>query len=55
MIAMWASGQMLDDEARKAAEDKANGTKRVGLSPAAIKRKLAAKKAAARAAAKASK
>lgn len=46
---MWASGQELDEEARKTARDKADGVTRASLSPAAIKRKLAAKKAAARA------
>lgn len=54
MIAMWASSQLLDAEARQEAKDKADGVKRATLSPAAIKRKLAAKKAAARAAKKAS-
>jgi len=49
---MWASGQILDAEARQAAKDKAEGVTRVGLSPAALKRKLAAKKAAERAAKK---
>ena len=53
---MWASGQILDEEARKEAKDRADGFgKRVGLSPAAIKRKLAAKKAAEREAKKGSK
>ncbi len=50
---MVASGQMLDAEARKKAEDEASGVKRVGLSPAAAKRRLAAKKKAAREAKKA--
>lgn len=45
---MWASSQILEKEARQAAEDKAAGLTRVGLSPAALKRKLAAKKAAQR-------
>lgn len=45
---MWASGQLLDEEARQEAKDKADGVRRAGLSPAAIKRKLAAKKAAQR-------
>jgi hypothetical protein len=44
---MWASGQKLDEEARQKAKDDAEGVKRVGLSPAALKRKLKAKKAAA--------
>lgn len=50
MIAMWASGQELDEEARQAAKDKSDGTRRMVISPDAIKRKLAAKKAAERAA-----
>lgn len=45
---MWASSQSLDDDARRDAKDKAEGIHRATLSPAAIKRKLAAKKAAAR-------
>lgn len=45
---MWASGQLLEEEARQRAKDKADGVNRVGLSPAALKRKLAAKKAAQR-------
>jgi hypothetical protein len=45
---MWASGNILDEEARQKAKDEADGVKRVGLSPAALKRKLAAKKAAAK-------
>jgi hypothetical protein len=49
---MWASSNMLEAEARKAAEDKAQGVTKMTLSPAALKRKLAAKKAAARAAKK---
>lgn len=49
---MWASSQRLDEEARQEAKDKAEGVRRAGLSPAAIKRKLAAKKKAQRAAAK---
>jgi hypothetical protein len=43
---MWASGQVLDEEARQKAKDKSEGVTRVGLSPAALKRKLAAKKKA---------
>lgn len=49
MSAMWASGQILDAEAAQAAKDKAEGRTRATLSPAAIKRKLEAKKAKARA------
>ncbi len=45
---MWASGNILDEEARQKAKDAAEGVKRVGLSPAALKRKLAAKKAKAK-------
>ncbi len=45
---MWASGEELDEEFRAASKDAAEGVKRYGLSPAAIKRKLAAKKKAAR-------
>lgn len=45
---MWASGQILEAEARQKAEDKAKNTQRYGLSPAAAKRMLAAKKAAQR-------
>lgn len=45
---MWASGQEIEEEARQKAKDKSDGVKRVGLSPAALKRKLAAKKAAQR-------
>lgn len=48
MIAMWCGSQDFEAEARKKAEDKAQGINRVGLSPAALKRRLAAKKAAAR-------
>ena len=47
---MWASGQELEAEARKAAKDRAEGVTRMTLSPEAIKRKLAAKKAAQKAA-----
>lgn len=47
---MWASEQELEDEARKAAKDTADGVRRATLSPAALKRKLAKKKADARAA-----
>jgi hypothetical protein len=47
---MWASSQMLEAEARRKAEDKAAGIHRVALSPAALKRRLAKKKAAERAA-----
>lgn len=45
---MWASGQILDAEARQKAEDKAKGVHRVGLSPAAIIRRAKAKKEAER-------
>ncbi len=47
-MAMHASGCELEAEARQAAKDKADGVRKIGLSPAALKRKLAAKKAAAR-------
>jgi hypothetical protein len=50
---MWASSQLLDEEARQEAKDKAEGVKRATLSPAALKRKLAAKKKAQREARKA--
>lgn len=43
---MYVSGQQLDAEARQKAKDEAAGVRRVGLSPEALKRKLAAKKAA---------
>jgi hypothetical protein len=46
---MIESGHILDAEARQKAEDRAAGVHRVGLSPAALKRKLKAKKDAARA------
>ncbi len=49
-MAMWASGQEQEADARQKAKDEADGTKRMGLSPAALKRRLAAKKAAAKAA-----
>lgn len=49
---MHASGQILENEAAQAARDKANGGQRVGLSPAEVKRRLALKKAKARAAKK---
>jgi hypothetical protein len=49
---MWVSGNLLEEEARQKAKDKAEGVIRVGLSPAALKRKLAAKKAALRVAQK---
>ncbi len=49
---MWASGQILDEEARKEAKDRADGVVKIGLSPAALKRRLAAKKAAQKAAKK---
>jgi hypothetical protein len=42
---MWASSQLLDEEARKEAKDRADGSVTVGLSPAALKRRLAKKKA----------
>jgi hypothetical protein len=42
---MWFSGQALEAEARKEAKDKADGVTTVGLSPEAIKRRLAKKKA----------
>lgn len=51
MIAMWAGSQEFEAEARRKADDKALGINRIGLSPAALKRRLAAKKKAARAAA----
>jgi hypothetical protein len=48
-MAMHASGLQLEREAREAAQKKAAGYgAKIGLSPAALKRKLAAKKAAAR-------
>lgn len=46
MSAMFISGKILEKEERDRAEGKGP---RVGLSPAALKRKLAAKKAKARA------
>jgi hypothetical protein len=49
---MWASGQLLDAEARQKADDKAANVHRVGLSPAAILRRAKAKREAARAASK---
>jgi hypothetical protein len=48
---MWASGQELEAEARKAAKDKADGVKRIQLSPKAIKDRAKRKKAAQRKAA----
>ena len=50
---MVESGHILDAEARQKADDTAAGVKRIGLSPAALKRKLKAKKEAQRAAKKA--
>ncbi len=47
---MHVSGQIMDAEAEKKAKEEAANGKKIGLSPAAIKRKLAAKKAAAKAA-----
>lgn len=47
---MTVSSQQIDEELRKAAKDKADGVRRMSISPAALKRKLAAKKAAQRAA-----
>jgi hypothetical protein len=47
---MWASGQILEAEARQKREDSAAGVHRVGLSPAAILRRAKAKKEAERAA-----
>ena len=47
---MWASGQELEAEARQAEKDKAEGVTRMTISPAALKRRLAKKKAAERAA-----
>lgn len=41
---MWASGQELDAEARKAAKDAVDATKRMRLNPAALAKRLAAKK-----------
>lgn len=52
LIGMHVSGRLLDAEAEQKAREEAQGIKRVGLSPAALKRKLAAKKAAQRAAKK---
>lgn len=49
-MAMHASGQELEAEALKAAREKAEGVTRHKLSPAEIKRRLALKKAKARAA-----
>lgn len=46
---MWASGQELEHEARRKADDQAQGVTRTTLSPAALKRRLAKKKAAQRA------
>lgn len=46
---MWASGQLLEAEARQKSEDKALGVTRVGLSPEALKRRAKAKKEAERA------
>ncbi len=47
---MYVSGQRIEAEQQQKAADKAEGVKRMGLSPAALKRRLAAKKAAAKAA-----
>ncbi len=49
-MAMWASGIELENEARQAAKDEADGVKRFKLNPAALKRRLAKKKAAQKAA-----
>jgi hypothetical protein len=46
---MHVSGQVMDAEAQKKAQEEAQHGKKIGLSPAALKRKLAAKKAAAKA------
>jgi hypothetical protein len=54
MIAMWASSQEFEGEARRKDEDKAQGVHRVGLSPAAILRRAKAKKEAQRVAKQAS-
>jgi hypothetical protein len=51
---MWAGSQEFEAEARRKADDKAQGIHRVGLSPAAILRRAKAKKEAERAAKKAS-
>lgn len=45
---MWESGQELEAEARKAAKENAGLTAHMTLSPAALKRRLAAKKKKAR-------
>ncbi len=47
---MHVSGQIMDAEAQKKAQEESSSGKKIGLSPAALKRKLAAKKAAAKAA-----
>lgn len=49
-MAMWASGQELEHEAREAAKRNSGAAKTVhmGPSPALLKRRLAAKKKAAR-------
>lgn len=52
---MYISGQQLEVDARKAAEEKAKGLTRVGLSPAELKRRMALKKAKQRAALEAEK
>ena len=47
---MHVSGQMMDAEAQKKAQEESQRGKKIGLSPAALKRKLAKKKAEAKAA-----
>lgn len=49
-MAMWASGQELEHEAREAAKRNSGASKTIhmGPSPALLKRRLAAKKKAAR-------
>ncbi len=50
---MWASGQELEAEARQKAKDEADGTNRMKISPAALKRRLKAKREREKAAKKA--
>ena len=50
---MWASGQELEEEARQKLKDEANGTTRMQISPAALKRRLKAKREREKAAKKA--
>jgi hypothetical protein len=51
-MAMWASGQEQEADARQKAKDEADGTKRMQISPAALKRRLKAKRERERAAKK---